>query len=113
MFTRIPRRGTHLHAGTRYAAHLRRFVAALAAIACALLASASVIPAASARDLVRDPPTGAPPPVPAPAAQVAAGGMAGWQIALIALGAALVAAIAAVIVDRALATRRAASSTIA
>ena len=39
--------------------------------------------------------------------------MAGWQIALIALGAALVAAITAVIVDRTLATRRSASSTTA
>ena len=39
--------------------------------------------------------------------------MAGWQITLIALGAALVAAIAAVLLDRALAARRAASATIA
>lgn len=113
MFIRIPRRESHLRAATRpAAAHLRRFVAALAAITCALLASASVVPAASAHDLVRDPPTGAPPaPVPAPTAQAVAGGMAGWQIALIALGAALVAAIAAVIVDRTLATRRSASTT--
>jgi hypothetical protein len=109
MFIRIPRRESHLRAATRpAAAHLRRFVAALAAITCALLASASVVPAASAHDLVRDPPTGAP---PAPTAQAVAGGMAGWQIALIALGAALVAAIAAVIVDRTLATRRSASTT--
>ena len=34
-------------------------------------------------------------------------GMAGWQIALIALGAAVVAAAAAVLLDRALAARRA------
>src|SRR5215831_14665403 len=102
MFMRIPRRESHLRAASRQAgAHLRRFGTALAAITCALLASASVVPAASARDLTRDPPGGAPlAPVPAPTAQVAAGGMAGWQIALIALGAALVAAIAAVIVDR-------------
>ena len=112
MFTRIPRRGSHLRTGTRHAAHLRRFVAALAAITCAVLASASAVPAASAADLVRDPPTGTP-PVPAPAAQVTTSGMTGWQIALIALGAALVAAIAAVIVDRTLATRRSASSTTA
>jgi hypothetical protein len=37
--------------------------------------------------------------------------MAGWQITLIALGAALVAAIAAVFLDRALAARRAVSAT--
>ena len=112
MFTRIPRRGSHLRAATRQAAaHLRRFTSALTAITCALLASASMVPAASATE---DPPGGAPlTPVPAPTAQVATGGMAGWQIALIALGAALVAAIAAVIVDRTLATRRPASSTTA
>jgi hypothetical protein len=39
------------------------------------------------------------------------GGMAGWQIALIAFGAALVAAIAAVAMDRARAARKAASVT--
>ena len=37
-------------------------------------------------------------------------GMAGWQITLIALGAALIAATAAVFLDRALAARRAASA---
>lgn len=37
--------------------------------------------------------------------------MPGWQIILIAVGAALVAAIAAVVLDRALATRKAASAT--
>jgi hypothetical protein len=41
---------------------------------------------------------------------VVTGGMAGWQITLIALGAALIAAIAAVFLDRALAARRAASA---
>jgi hypothetical protein len=39
------------------------------------------------------------------------GGMAGWQVTLIALGAALVAAAAAVLVDRALAAHRAARLT--
>lgn len=112
MFIHIASRESHLRAATRHAAaRLRRFVAALAAITCVLLASASVVPAASATE---DPPGGAPlTPVPAPTGQVAVGGMAGWQIALIALGAALVAAIAAVIVDRTLATRRPASSTTA
>ena len=41
---------------------------------------------------------------------VAAGGMPGWQITLIALGSALVAATAAVWLDRARAARRAASA---
>jgi hypothetical protein len=116
MFTRIPRRGSHLRAAARQAAaRLRRFAAGLAAVTCALLASASVLPAASAAELVRDPPGGAPlAPVPAPAIRVVtAGGMAGWQITLIALGTALVAAIAAVILDRALAARRSTSGTTA
>jgi hypothetical protein len=39
--------------------------------------------------------------------------MAGWQITLIALGAALVAAATAVLFDRAVAARRAASATTA
>jgi hypothetical protein len=50
---------------------------------------------------------------PAPPVAVISGGMAGWQITLIALGAALVAATAAVFLDRALAARRAASATTA
>jgi len=42
---------------------------------------------------------------------VTAGGMAGWQITLIALGAGLLAAAAAVLLDRARAARRTASAT--
>jgi hypothetical protein len=115
MFTRIPRSGSHLHAAARQAAtRLRWFAAALAAVTCALLASA-VVPAASAAELVRDPPGGDPlAPVPAPAIPVVTvGGMPGWQITLIAVGAALVTAIAAVFLDRVLAARRSASSTTA
>ena len=109
MSTRIPRSGSDLRAAAQQAA------AALAAVTCALLASASIVPAASAHELVRDPPGGAPlAPVPAPAAPVVTvGGMPGWQISLIAVGAALVAAIAAVFLDRVLAARRSASSTTA
>jgi hypothetical protein len=51
-----------------------------------------------------------PVPVPAPVhtmtSTVVTGGMRGWQIALIAIGAALVAATVAVLVDRARAARR-------
>jgi len=68
------------------------------------------VPAASAS--IPIPPGG--PAVPAPAVHVVtAGGMAGWQITLIALGAALVAAIAAIVLDRGRTARRAASATIA
>ena len=114
MFTRIPRTGSHLRAAARQAAaRPRRLAAALAAITCALLASA-VVPAASAHELVRDPPTGASPaPIPAPVAPVVTvGGMPGWQITLIAVGAALVTAIAAVVLDRMLARRSASSATV-
>jgi len=112
MFIRIPRTGSHLRAAARQAAaRPRRLAAALAAVACALLASA-LVPAASAQELMPDPPTGAPQaPVPAPAAPVVTmGGMPGWQITLIAVGAALVTAVAAVFLDRVLAARRSASS---
>jgi hypothetical protein len=115
MFTRIPRTASHLRAAAgQAAARLRRLAAALAAVTCALLASA-IVPAASAAELVRDPPGGAPlAPVPAPAVPiVTVGGMPGWQITLIAIGAALVTAIAAVFLDRVLAARRSASSPIA
>ena len=44
---------------------------------------------------------------------ISTGGMAGWQIALIAVGAALVAAAAAVLLDRKLAGRRRAPATTA
>jgi hypothetical protein len=115
MFTRIPRSGSHLHAAARQAAtRLRWFAAALAAVTCALLASA-LVPAASAAPLTPAPPDPAPlAPVPAPAVPVVTvGGMPGWQITLIAVGAALVTALAAVFLDRVLAARRSASSTTA
>lgn len=109
MFTPRPHRGARLHTAARQAAaRLRRLAAALTAAACALLASAVTIPAASASIPI---PNGGP-AVPAPAVRVVtAGGMAGWQIALIAVGAALVAAIAAVVLDRARIARKAASAT--
>jgi len=111
MYTHTPPRGPHPRTAARHAtARLRQLAAALTVLTCAVLAAAAV-PAASAHTLVRDPPGGAPlVPVPAPAATVVTGGMAGWQITLIALGAALIAAVAAVFLARALATRRAASA---
>jgi len=104
--------------------HIRRLAAALAALAAALLAFAAAAPAALASDqplpgLKRHPPL---PPghihqpvdlpaVPAPAHTVIIGGMAGWQIALIAAGAALAAAAIAILADRAWTARKAHATT--
>jgi hypothetical protein len=106
MFAYLPRRGEHLHT----AARLRRLVAALAAVTCGLLAWAVAVPAASAAIIpVPDGPYGPGPAAPVPV--ITAGGMPGWQITVIALAAALVAATAAVFLDRARATRRSAFPT--
>ena len=84
---------------------IRRYLAVLAGLAGAVLALAGAAPAAFARPL--------PPPggsdgssAPAPMQVITVGGMPGWQIALIAFGAALVAAVAAVLLDRARLARR-------
>ena len=99
MFTYRPRRGPHPRAATRHAAaRLRRLAAALAAVTCTLLASAAIMPAAWAA--VNYIPNDSPAQAQA-GGVVTAGGMPGWQITLIALGAALVAAAAAVLLDRA------------
>ena len=108
MFTRIPRTGSHLRAAARQAAaRPRRLAAALAAVTCALLASA-LVPVASAATLTLPPPDpAAPAPVPAPVAPVVTvGGMPGWQITLIAIAAALFAAAATVLAERARLARR-------
>ena len=106
MFTPLRRQGPYPRTAVwQVAACVRRLSAALAAVICAVLASAAVVPAASAT--IPIPPGG--PAVPAPAVRVVTeGGMAGWQIALIALASALVAATAAVLLDRARAARQAA-----
>jgi hypothetical protein len=83
---------------------IRRIAGALAGLASACLVLAVAAPAAFAMTV---PPFGvsgavttpAPPPVQVHTVVVA--GMAGWQIALIAVGAALVAATIAVLLDRA------------
>jgi hypothetical protein len=112
MFTYLSRWGTRPRA-TR----LRRIIAALAAVTGGLLAWVAAIPAASAATTLIPVPGagGAYGPVPAtgpavPAQVITAGGMPGWQITLIAVAAALVAATAAVVLDRAWASRRAASA---
>ena len=84
--------------------HFRRIFAAVATLAGAVLAFAAA-PAAFAE---RVPPPGqgsgiAPPP---PVRVIAEGGMPGWQITLIALAAALVAAAVAVLLDHARTARK-------
>jgi hypothetical protein len=102
--------------------HIRRLVAALAGLAGALLAFAAAAPAALASGPGPQVPPGRnkhpplPPghihqpvhqaPVPIPVHTVVTGGTPGWQITVIAVGAALLAATAAVLVNRARAARR-------
>ena len=96
------RRRNHAHAAVR----LRRITAALAAAAGGVLAWAAAVPAASA-SIIPVPADGPYGPAPAPAVRLlTAGGMPGWQVALIAAGAAVVAAAAAVCLDRALTASR-------
>ena len=86
----------------------------LAAVTGGVLGWAAAVPAASAAII---PVPGDGPYGPAPAAQpgpvrvITAGGMPGWQITLIAVAAGLAAATAAVVLDRARTSRRAASTT--
>jgi hypothetical protein len=108
MSAHLSRREPHRRAAAHAAARLRRLAAALAAVTCTLLASAAVMPAAWAA--VTYIPNDSPDQAPA-SGMVPAGGMPGWQITFIALGAALVAAAAAVLLDRARAARRVASAT--
>ena len=94
---------------------VRRFVAVLAGFGAALL-MLTAAPAAFAMRL--PPPGGATVSSPLPQVStvtrtVVVGGMPGWQIALIAVGAALLAATAAVLADRARAARRPAIPTAA
>ena len=93
---------------------IRRLTAVLAGLACAWLGLAAASPAAFAQNAIipvlgggggggEVAPASA---VPAITRVVVAGGMPGWQIALIAIGAAAFAAVSAVLVYRALAARR-------
>jgi hypothetical protein len=87
---------------------IRRIAAVLTGLTCALVAFAAAAPASFA---VTGPASGgstgpAVPSAPVQVNAVVAGGMPGWQITLIALGAALLAATVAVLLDRARAARR-------
>ena len=85
---------------------IRRSVIALAALAASLMVTFAATPA-FARLQPADPPGYVvPASVPVQVRTIVAGGMPGWQIALIAAGAALIAAALAVLADRALAARR-------
>jgi hypothetical protein len=94
--------------------HIRRLPAALAGLAVALLAFAGAAPAALASGRPPRPPGWPPlppgwykhPPLPAQVRTVVIGGMPGWQIALIAIGAALLAVAAAAAAYRAGAIER-------
>jgi hypothetical protein len=86
----------------------------VSAVTGGLLAWAAAVPAASATITVPaggpyGPALGVPPPPAVPV--IPAGGMPGWQITVIALAAALVAATAAVFLDRMRSSRRAVSTT--
>jgi hypothetical protein len=109
---------------------IRRLAAALAGLTGALLAFAAAAPAALARpgpprswQLAQPPVHPLPPgwssrpplppahvhqfvPMPIPVRTVVIGGMPGWQITLIAAGAALLTALLAVLLDRARTARR-------
>jgi hypothetical protein len=94
--------------------HVRRLAAALAGLAGALLALAAVAPAAFAMPPPTPPGWYKHPPlspahhglVPPAVRTVVVGGMPGWQIAVIAIAAALLAATVAVLADRAWTARR-------
>jgi hypothetical protein len=84
----------------------------LAAVIAGLLAPVAAATAAFAQPIpIGNDGTTTVAPGPASTVQVISTGMAGWQIALIAVGAALAAAAAAVLLDRKLAGRRTAPST--
>ena len=85
---------------TRPLRPIRRLAGTLAALATTLLAVIAAAPAAFA---LPQPPLGGGTPLPL---VQTVGGMPGWQIALIAVAAAIVTAAVAVFLDRARATRR-------
>jgi hypothetical protein len=89
--------------------HIRRSAAVLAGLAAGLVACGAT-PALARVPYYPPPAPAAPVPTPAPVRTVThtlvLGGMPGWQIALIAAGAALLAAAIAVLADRARAARR-------
>jgi uncharacterized membrane protein YraQ (UPF0718 family) len=95
---------------------IRHIAGVLAGLAAALLAFGTAPAFATLLPPMPDGPAGAPVPSAPPSVQVhtiVTGGMPGWQITLIAAGAALLAATVAVLVDRARAAHRKAITTAA
>ena len=97
---------------------LRRFAGMLAAVTCGLLAPAGIVPAAFAMVVPGGGNAGtgmasvvqySHPTI----VRVIAGGMPGWQITLIALGAAMLAAAATLLLNRVLTARRVTPATTA
>jgi len=91
--------------------HIRRLAGILTGLAAALAAAVAGTSTAFAATGTYPPPGPAPhgpaaPPVLTHTHAAVTGGMTGWQIALIAVGAAILGAVVAVLVERALATRR-------
>ncbi|HEV3287968.1 MAG TPA: hypothetical protein VG123_03150 [Streptosporangiaceae bacterium] len=113
MTTQLPyQRSRHSMAARQAGARLGRPATVLAAVIAGLLASVTAATAAFANPIQVGDGGGPVTPVPATTVRViSTGGMAGWQITLIAAAAALAAATAAVILERARASRRAASAT--
>ena len=115
MITQLSHQRLRSEMATRKAGvRLGRLATVLAAVISGLLASAAAATAAFAYPIPIGGDTSPITPVPPATVRViSAGGMAGWQIALIAVGAALVAAAAAVLLDRKLACRRGVTATTA
>ena len=96
--------------------HIRRVAGVLAGLTAALVAFgvtpafAHPVPVPDGGGIPRPVPAHPLVVLPAPVRTIVAGGMPGWQIALIAIGAALLAAAVAVLADRALAGRRRAAA---
>jgi hypothetical protein len=85
---------------------IRRLGGVLAGLAGCVAAFVITAPGAFAQLLPPEPAGDAPAPPPVQVHVVTAGGMPGWQITLIVIGAALVSAAAAVLLDRAQRARR-------
>ena len=94
---------------------IRRSAAALAGLAVTLLVTLGATPAFARLEPDQGAGYVAPASVPAQVQvrTIVAGGMPGWQIALIAIGAALFAATAAVLLDRAWTARRRSATAVA
>ena len=85
---------------------IRRIVVMVTGLAGAALTLTAVSPAAFATRVPPPGDSGGPAPVPPQIHTIVTGGMPGWQITLIAIGAALLAAVLAVFLDRTQAGRR-------